>query len=45
MDEADFCGKLGPGSMFVVAAGIYGIAVYCAYALPVSSRQSQEELA
>jgi hypothetical protein len=34
---------LGPGSMFVVASGIYLIAVYCAYSLPVSLVAVQEE--
>jgi len=26
---------LGPGSMFVAAATLYLVAIYCAYALPV----------
>ena len=25
----------GPGTMFLFAAGLYGIAFYCAYLLPV----------
>jgi hypothetical protein len=28
---------MGPGSMFIVAASLYVIAMYCAYLLPVRS--------
>jgi hypothetical protein len=34
---------LGPGSMFVVASGIYLIAVYCAYSLPDEANSLRKE--
>ena len=34
---------LGPGSMFVVAAGLYLIAVYCAYLLPPEANSKRSD--
>ena len=34
---------LGPGSMFIFAAGLYAIASYCAYLLPPQATSSREE--